>query len=74
MQKLGCALHVLVAPAREVDDHAVALFQEALHLQRGEGVGGLERRDEPLALCQPSERIERLGVRRRDVFDPAGVL
>ncbi len=64
----GC--QVLVAPAGEVEDYAGARGHRALfhRLQgEGQGVGGLERRDDALGLAQELEGIECVLVAYRGV-------
>src|SRR5215211_7940435 len=63
-------LHVLVAPAGEVDDEGLAALHLARELERvGDGVCGFERRDDAFEFREKSEGCERLLVGGRDVRD-----
>src|SRR5690606_26672512 len=71
----GDGEHVLVAASAEIhhDDLVTA------HLRRapddlGEGMARLQRRDDALETGEKLERLERLMIEDRNIFDPATVL
>ena len=66
---------ILVAAAGEIDDHQVILRllgRELEHL--GDGVRGLERRDDAFELGEKLKRVERLVIGRRQKRDAADVV
>jgi hypothetical protein len=67
-------VHVLVAASREADgDEGVGSELAAQPQRAGEGVRGLDRRDDALRLRQQAQRLHRLGIGRRDVLGAADV-
>ena len=71
---LGSRVHVLVAASGEVDQQQGVRAELAADLDgAGEGVGGLERGDDPLGAAEQLERLHGLLVGGVAVLGPAGV-
>src|SRR5260370_9821769 len=72
---LGDGIDILVAAAREVDDHQVVLgFLRRELRDPGERVRGLERRNDAFEPRKKLESVERLLVGSGKIFDAAGLV
>ena len=66
---LGNGLRILVTPAGEVDDYNLLLAQSRRCFNRmGDGMGALQRGNDPLQARQRVEGVQRLGIRHRTVL------
>ena len=68
-------LQILVAAAGEIDHHQMILRLFRRELQNlGDGVRGLQRRDDALKLGQERKGVQRLVIGRRQKGDAADVV